>query len=46
MNKTSPTNEPPLLHKHSVSGMCFSHLGLFEGIGGFVIPNMFAIFVL
>ena len=35
MNKTSPSHEPPLLQKHSVSGMCFSHLGLFEGIGGF-----------
>jgi len=35
MNKTSLTNESPLLQKHSVSGKCFSHLGLFEGIGGF-----------
>jgi DNA (cytosine-5)-methyltransferase 1 len=35
MNKTSLTNEPTLLQKHSVSGTCFSHLGLFEGIGGF-----------
>ncbi len=35
MSAITQIHEPPLLQKHSVSGMCFSHLGLFEGIGGF-----------
>ena len=35
MVQTSQNNEAQNFSEHNVSGTCFSHLGLFEGIGGF-----------
>ena len=35
MVQTSRNSNAQNFREHNVSGMCFSHLGLFEGIGGF-----------